>query len=67
MFNGEWRESLTGCYHLGNGYRLFSPGLMRFQSPDSLCPFGEGALTHMPTVQVIRSIRPTRPGISAPR
>ncbi|RMR48355.1 YD repeat protein [Pseudomonas amygdali pv. mori] len=29
---------------LGNGYRAFNPVLMRFNSPDSLSPFGEGGL-----------------------
>jgi RHS repeat-associated protein len=31
-------------YLLGNGHRLFSPGLMRFHSADSLSPFGKGGL-----------------------
>ncbi|QXH46560.1 RHS repeat-associated core domain-containing protein [Pseudomonas xanthosomatis] len=44
LFNGEWREPLTGCYPLGNGYRLFSPKLMRFHSPDDRSPFGSGGL-----------------------
>ncbi|WP_434706426.1 RHS repeat-associated core domain-containing protein [Pseudomonas sp. Z1-12] len=35
---------MTGHYLLGNGYRAFNPGLMRFNSPDSLSPFGEGGL-----------------------
>jgi len=29
---------------LGNGYRAFNPVLMRFNSPDSLSPFGRGGL-----------------------
>ena len=29
---------------LGNGYRAFNPVLMRFNSPDSWSPFGEGGL-----------------------
>jgi RHS repeat-associated protein len=41
-FNGERRDPLTGNYFLGNGYRAFSPVLMRFLSPDHLSPFGEG-------------------------
>jgi RHS repeat-associated protein len=41
-FNGERRDPLTGNYLLGNGYRAFSPVLMRFNSPDHLSPFGEG-------------------------
>ncbi|VVO13055.1 RHS repeat-associated core domain-containing protein [Pseudomonas fluorescens] len=41
-FNGELPDSLTGHYHLGKGYRQFNPVLMRFNSPDSWSPFGEG-------------------------
>lgn len=43
-FNGEARVSQTGCYLLGNGYRAYNPVLRRFNSPDSLSPFGEGGL-----------------------
>ncbi len=43
-FNGERPDPLTGHYHLGNGYRQFNPVLMRFNSPDSWSPFGEGGL-----------------------
>jgi RHS repeat-associated protein len=43
-FNGEQADTLTGHYHLGNGYRQFNPVLMRFNSPDSWSPFGEGGL-----------------------
>ncbi|WP_238543153.1 RHS repeat-associated core domain-containing protein, partial [Pseudomonas sp. GM78] len=43
-FNGELPDPLTGCYHLGNGYRQFNPVLMRFNRPDSWSPFGEGGL-----------------------
>lgn len=32
----------SGCYLLGNGYRAYNPILMRFNSPDSWSPFGEG-------------------------
>ncbi|WP_458131353.1 RHS repeat-associated core domain-containing protein [Pseudomonas sp. R3-41] len=41
-FNGERPDPVTGHYLLGNGYRAFNPVLMRFNSPDSLSPFGEG-------------------------
>ncbi|WP_371857411.1 RHS repeat-associated core domain-containing protein [Pseudomonas sp. Irchel s3b2] len=41
-FNGERPDPVTGCYLLGNGYRAFNPVLMRFNSPDSWSPFGEG-------------------------
>ncbi|MCX5511065.1 RHS repeat-associated core domain-containing protein [Pseudomonas sp. BJa3] len=40
-FTAQVRE-LTGCYLLGNGYRAYSPVLMRFLSTDDLSPFGEG-------------------------
>ncbi|WP_130908475.1 RHS repeat-associated core domain-containing protein [Pseudomonas sp. Sample_16] len=43
-FNGERPDPVTGCYLLGNGYRAFNPVLMRFNSPDSLSPFGKGGL-----------------------
>ena len=43
-FDGERLDPVLGGYHLGNGYRMFSPGLMRFYSPDSLSPFGEGGM-----------------------
>ncbi|KQZ81523.1 RHS repeat-associated core domain-containing protein [Pseudomonas sp. Root562] len=41
-FNGERPDPMTGHYLLGNGYRAFNPALMRFNSPDSLSPFGKG-------------------------
>ncbi|AVB22511.1 MULTISPECIES: RHS repeat-associated core domain-containing protein [Pseudomonas syringae group] len=43
-FNGEQPDPVTGHYLLGNGYRAYNPVLMRFNSPDSLSPFGEGGL-----------------------
>ena len=43
-FNGERPEPLTGHYLLGQGYRAFNPVLMRFNSPDSWSPFGEGGI-----------------------
>ena len=43
-FAGEPFDPLTGLYLLGNGYRAYSPALMRFVSPDSLSPFGAGGL-----------------------
>ncbi|MFJ3366643.1 RHS repeat-associated core domain-containing protein [Pseudomonas sp. NPDC086251] len=43
-FNGQRPEPVTGHYLLGNGYRAFNPVLMRFNSPDSLSPFGKGGL-----------------------
>jgi RHS repeat-associated protein len=43
-FNGERPDPVTGHFLLGNGYRAFNPVLMRFNSPDSLSPFGKGGL-----------------------
>ncbi|WP_052028599.1 RHS repeat-associated core domain-containing protein [Pseudomonas syringae] len=43
-FNGEQPDPVTGHYLLGNGYRAYNPVLMRFNSPDSLSPFGTGGL-----------------------
>lgn len=43
-FNGQRPDQLTGYYLLGNGYRAFNPVLMRFNSPDSLSPFGQGGV-----------------------
>lgn len=43
-FNDERLDPCTCSYHLGNGYRLFSPALMRFGSPDDVSPFGYGGL-----------------------
>ncbi|MGE6565495.1 RHS repeat-associated core domain-containing protein [Pseudomonas hunanensis] len=41
-FSGERLDAGSGLYHLGNGYRQFSPVMMRFCSPDSWSPFGAG-------------------------
>ncbi|KAH2761582.1 hypothetical protein KXW10_000404 [Aspergillus fumigatus] len=43
-FNGQWRDPVTGWYHLGNGYRVYNPVLMRFHSPDTWCPFKSGEI-----------------------
>ncbi|WP_439869788.1 RHS repeat-associated core domain-containing protein [Pseudomonas syringae] len=43
-FNGEQPDPVTGHYLLGNGYRAYNPVLMRFNSPDSMSPFGRGGL-----------------------
>jgi RHS repeat-associated protein len=43
-FNGERPDAVTGHYLLGNGFRAFNPVLMRFNSSDSLSPFGKGGL-----------------------
>ncbi|HGY3554077.1 TPA: RHS repeat-associated core domain-containing protein [Pseudomonas putida] len=41
-YGGQRKEFATGHYVLGGGYRAFIPVLMRFNSPDSLSPFGAG-------------------------
>lgn len=41
-FNGEFRDPFCGFYQLGNGYRIYSPTLGRFYSPDNLSPLGRG-------------------------
>ncbi|WP_256365325.1 RHS repeat-associated core domain-containing protein [Pseudomonas sp. PDM25] len=43
-FNGERIDPVLGGYHLGNGYRLYSPALRRFTSPDNMSPFGAGGI-----------------------
>ncbi|WP_448632310.1 MULTISPECIES: RHS repeat-associated core domain-containing protein [Pseudomonas fluorescens group] len=43
-FNGERLAPVTGHYLLGNGYRAFSPVLLRFNRPDRLSPFGAGGV-----------------------
>ncbi|PHN79485.1 hypothetical protein AO071_23725 [Pseudomonas syringae] len=43
-FTGQTIDPITGYYLLGNGLRAFNPTLMRFNSPDTLSPFGEGGI-----------------------
>ncbi|MFT0517813.1 RHS repeat-associated core domain-containing protein [Pseudomonas faucium] len=43
-FNGEPFLASMECYALGNGHRIFKPGLMRFISADALSPFHEGGI-----------------------
>ncbi|WP_313741234.1 RHS repeat-associated core domain-containing protein [Pseudomonas sp.] len=43
-FNGELRDSVACCYLLGNGRRIFNPILRRFNSSDSMSPFGLGGM-----------------------
>ncbi|WP_081042097.1 RHS repeat-associated core domain-containing protein [Pseudomonas putida] len=43
-FKGEYLDPVTTCYLLGNGYRSYTPTLMRFASPDSLSPLGAGGI-----------------------
>ncbi|WP_313739654.1 RHS repeat-associated core domain-containing protein [Pseudomonas sp.] len=42
-FSGE-RLGSEGLYLLGNGYRAYNPGLMRFHSADGLSPFEQGGI-----------------------
>lgn len=41
-YTGQRYDRFTNHYLLGNGYRTYSPLLMRFLSPDTLSPFGKG-------------------------
>lgn len=41
-FNGLGEDRLLTMQHLGDGYRIYNPTLMRFQAMDSLAPFNEG-------------------------
>jgi len=43
-FNGAYLDIHTQCYHLGQGYRAYSPALRRFTSPDFISPFGRGGI-----------------------
>lgn len=43
-FNGQRLDPINAVSHLGNGYRAYSPALMRFTCPDSLSPFDRGGL-----------------------
>lgn len=43
-FNGLGEDPLLAMQHLGNGYRIYNPTLMRFQAMDSLAPFNEGGV-----------------------
>lgn len=43
-FNGERKDPVSGVYHLGAGYRAYSPVLMRFNAADSISPFGRGGV-----------------------
>lgn len=43
-FNGEWHELVIQAYFLGKGYRVFTPCLMRFLSPDKRSPFQHGGI-----------------------
>ncbi len=43
-YAGQRRDPVTGCYHLGQGYRMYNPRLIRFNAADSMSPFGKGGI-----------------------
>lgn len=43
-FTGHWLDAVTRWYHLGNGYRVYNPKLMRFYTTDNLSPFLSGGI-----------------------
>jgi RHS repeat-associated protein len=43
-FDGEHFDAASKSYILGQGYRGYSPSLMRFRSPDHWSPFGSGGI-----------------------
>ena len=43
-YTGAYQDPVTSSYPLGNGYRMYLPELMRFNSPDSWSPFGKGGI-----------------------
>ncbi|GKZ33299.1 hypothetical protein AbraIFM66950_003142 [Aspergillus brasiliensis] len=43
-FNGEWRDPVTGWYHLGSGNRVYNPSLKSFLQPDPWSPFTSGEI-----------------------
>ncbi|RAL59413.1 hypothetical protein DID88_006787 [Monilinia fructigena] len=43
-FNGQWKDPVTGWYHLGSGYRVYNPQLQRFHTPDPWSPFASGEI-----------------------
>jgi RHS repeat-associated protein len=43
-YNGQRPDPVSGHYHLGNGYRAYSPVLGYFTTPDSWSPFAAGGI-----------------------
>ncbi|MBI6899620.1 RHS repeat-associated core domain-containing protein [Pseudomonas putida] len=43
-YAGQYLDRHTAGYLLGNGHRLYDPGMMRFCQPDSVSPFGAGGI-----------------------
>ncbi|MFY1079653.1 RHS repeat-associated core domain-containing protein, partial [Escherichia coli] len=44
LFNGMVNDIEINSQHLGHGYRIYNPSLMRFHVQDSLSPFSEGGV-----------------------
>lgn len=45
-FNSERIDPVLGWYHLGNGYRTYSPAQRHWLQPDSWSPFGAGGINN---------------------
>ncbi|MFJ8433848.1 RHS repeat-associated core domain-containing protein [Kitasatospora sp. NPDC094019] len=43
-FTGQPCDPVTGAHHLGNGTRAYNPAILRFNTPDTLSPFGAGGV-----------------------
>jgi len=43
-FASQLKEPFINCYFLGNGYRIYSTDILRFATPDTLSPFGNGGI-----------------------
>ncbi|MFJ3789610.1 RHS repeat-associated core domain-containing protein [Kitasatospora sp. NPDC090091] len=43
-FTGRPSDPVTGAHHLGNGTRTYNPAILRFNTPDTLSPFGAGGI-----------------------
>lgn len=41
-YTGQFKDPVALSHPLGNGYRHYLPGLMRFAAPDRVSPFGSG-------------------------
>ncbi|SDR44384.1 RHS repeat domain-containing protein [Pseudomonas cannabina] len=45
-FNSERIDPVLGCYHLGNGYRTYSPAQRHWLQPDTWSPLGAGGINN---------------------
>lgn len=43
-YTGQFKEVGTKGYFLGEGYRNYSPSILRFNAPDTYSPFGAGGV-----------------------